>query len=102
MNINNEIKKLENMRTDLYQIISNISAMNEVCQAVQNDDRVYLWKGEFNDTLDGYDRIELYILAKTREEAETRLKAKADTYYDDYEYLVYKIEEDENGIIELD
>jgi hypothetical protein len=105
-NIKNDIAKLATMREDLYQIISNISAMNEVCQASQNDDRVYLWRGEFYEVTEygtsEYCELKLYVLAKTEEEAEVRLKARADEEYNDYEFYVYKVDEDENGIIELD
>ena len=101
-NIKKHIETLESMRTDLYQIISDVSTMNEAYKASQNDDRPYLWKGEFNDCVDEYDRIELYVIAKTREEAEARLKAKADEVYDDYEFYISKVEEDDNGIIEFD
>lgn len=106
MNIDNDISKLQNMRTDLYQIISNISAMSKAYEASQNDNRVYLWKGEFHEVneygVNEYCELVLYVLAKTEEEAEARLKARADEEYDDYEFYVYKVEEDENGIIELD
>ena len=103
-NIKNDIDKLENMRTDLHQIISNISAMNEAYKASQNNDRTYLWKGEFYEVTEystsEYCELKLYILAKTQEEAEERLKARADEEYDDYEFYVDKVDEDENGIIE--
>ena len=103
-NIDKDISKLQAMRTDLYQIISNISAMNESYKASQNDNRIYLWKGEFYEVTENgvseYCELKLYVLAKTQEEAETRLKARADEEYDDYEFYVYKVNEDENGIIE--
>ena len=105
-NIDNDISKLQAMRADLYQICSNIAAMNEVCKSYQNDNRVYLWKGEFYEVtefgVDGNCELKLYVLAKTEEEAEARLKARADEEYDDYEFYVSKVDEDENGIIELD
>lgn len=105
-NIKNDIAKLETMREDLYQIISNISAMNEAYEASQNDDRVYLWRGEFHEVTEygtsEYCELKLYVLAKTEEEAEVRLKARADEEYDDYEFYISKVEEDEDGIIELD
>ena len=106
MNINNDINKLRNMRTDLYQIISNVCALSEAYEASQNDDRVYLWKGEFHEVteygVNEYCELVLYVLAKTEEEAEVRLKARADEEYDDYEFYITKVDEDENGIIELD
>ena len=105
-NIKNDIAKLQSIRTDLYQIISNISALNESYKAFQNDDRAYLWKGEFYEVTEygtsEYCELKLYVLAKTEEEAEVRLKARADKEYDDYEFYVCKVDEDENGIIELD
>lgn len=104
MNIDCDIDKLRNMRTDLYQIISNISAMSEAYEASQNNNRVYLWRGEFYEVTEygvsEYCELKLYVLAKTEEEAEVRLKARADEEYDDYEFYVYKVDEDENGIIE--
>lgn len=100
--INKDISKLQAMRTDLYQICSNIAAMNEICKSYQNDNRVYLWKGEFHEvTEDGISTkcLELYILAKTKGEAEIRLKARVDEEYDDYEFMIFKVKEDEDGII---
>lgn len=103
-NINKDISKLQAMRTDLYQIISDISAMNEICKSARNDGRVYLWRGEFYEVTEygtnEYCELKLYVLAKTEEEAEARLKARADEEYYDYEFYIYKVEEDENGIIE--
>lgn len=104
--IKNDISKLQAMRTDLHQIISDISAISEMCKSAQNDGRVYLWIGEFYEVTEyGVDEnceLKLYVLAKTEEEAEARLKARADEEYDDYEFYVSKVDEDENGIIELD
>lgn len=105
-NIDNDISKLQSMRTDLYQICSNIAAMNEICKSYQNDNRVYLWKGEFYEVTEfgtsEYCELTLYVLAKTEEEAEVRLKARVDEEYDDYEFFISKVEEDKDGIIELD
>ena len=105
-NIKNDISKLQAMRTDLYQIISDISAMNEMCKSAYNDGRVYLWIGEFYEVTEyGVDEnceLKLYVLAKTEEEAKARLKARADEEFDYYEFYVSKVDEDENGIIELD
>ena len=104
--IKKDISKLEVMRADLYQIISNVTAMSKAYETSQNDDRVYLWKGEFFEVTEygvsEYYDLKLYVLAKTREEAEVRLKARADEEYDDYEFMVCKVDEDEDGIIELD
>lgn len=105
--IKSNIKKLENMRTDLYQIISDFSAMNEAYKASQNNDRVYFWCGEFYevneyDDINEYCDLSLYVLAKTKEEAEVRLKARADKEFDIYQFDIYKVEEDEDGIIDFD
>ena len=105
-NIKNHIETLENMRTDLYQIISDVAAMNEAYKASQNDNRSYLWCGEFYEMTEygvcEYCELKLYVIAKTEEEAEARLKARADEEYDDYEFYISQVEEDDNGIIEID